>query len=1011
MPYLAHFIFFLFFSFAMMMGTGTLNTYTATQFIQRTWTSKDGLEESNTYSLAQSTSGILYAVHGTSGFISSLDGYRVTPIPAPESHSKLMVDDQNILWLSISENEKTRISGFQSYNPENRQWIPFMFQHFFAGITIPITRWKYYPILNTQIIFSHSSSIYSFDLNTQLVKTLYSLNPGNEFLSTSASYSLDEMWFPYNNGILQMTIQTQNNEPQFHINSIMDDDFNRYMPIQNILALNHAEWYGISKMDTDKSTGLVQFQQNHLDLLYQHNEPLLWGWKQADNTAWIIDTNNRLALIDLANQTEMEAIDLNSQVQDISLQSNASFFLAAQHGINMFMPSLFQPVPDMPEQSKTVHSIIEDSHKRIWLAAVDSIFMLENTQWKKYELPSGMNTISAYSHSLCELSDGRIAIICAQISLNSPYDFPPYILVFNPSSETFEQIPHPQNRSIFSFVQRNQGKLWVKTKNSETGQYMLELFNQGQFSDRFNQIDIPDLLDMRSLVETASGKLWISHVNSHGPGVFDGSQYRVYGKNEGYSGSGVFYVMEDMSQTIWAGSRDELFHYQNEEWILIQDGLDAVRSIIQSQDGSIWIASGNGLHHYKNNAWVTYNEKDSLPSSHVFEVYEDSLGRIWAGTASGVCIYYPEHDKDEPETWIDLAENNKNFAHKNIAQIKASGMDKWKFTQQEQLLFSYQTGESEWSAFQSSPLLQIHDLQPGNHTLHVRAMDRNFNVDATPSEFSIYVNPIPLQDRPFFIPLVIGIVGLLTTLSFLLLRSRYKLAYYTKHLETLVLDRTKKLQEAEHLFINAVEHEQQRIGNELHDGVVQDLAAVAMTGEVIAKELNDADNPYSKEVQKIVNMIDRSAKQIRGLSKDLSPIQLDYTGLISKVEQLTNQTNLQFAVQCLLEWDEQPPAIESTKMLHIFRFVQEAVNNANKHSQAGMVRISLQHQNNQFCIQVQDNGIGMKIETLQNKGMGFHTLQYRADELGGVFSIESQPNKGTKVICSIPMNPVQSKKP
>jgi len=72
---------------------------------QRSWTMADGLEESNTYNIVVTSTGNLYAVHGTEGKLSLLDGYRIQHIPAPDNHAKLVLNASGELWTVMSEDE------------------------------------------------------------------------------------------------------------------------------------------------------------------------------------------------------------------------------------------------------------------------------------------------------------------------------------------------------------------------------------------------------------------------------------------------------------------------------------------------------------------------------------------------------------------------------------------------------------------------------------------------------------------------------------------------------------------------------------------------------------------------------------------------------------------------------------------------------------------------------------------------------------------------------------------
>jgi len=122
--------------------------------------------------------------------------------------------------------------------------------------------------------------------------------------------------------------------------------------------------------------------------------------------------------------------------------------------------------------------------------------------------------------------------------------------------------------------------------------------------------------------------------------------------------------------------------------------------------------------------------EEGLPSVIAFTVFQDSRGRLWAGTARGLALYHPETETDLPRTILDPATNLHEVSPSGEARIAFSGIDKWNQTPPERLLFSYRLDGGMWSPFEASDTATYHRLRAGKHRFEVRAMDRSGHIDA-----------------------------------------------------------------------------------------------------------------------------------------------------------------------------------------------------------------------------------------------------------------------------------------
>jgi signal transduction histidine kinase len=201
----------------------------------------------------------------------------------------------------------------------------------------------------------------------------------------------------------------------------------------------------------------------------------------------------------------------------------------------------------------------------------------------------------------------------------------------------------------------------------------------------------------------------------------------------------------------------------------------------------------------------------------------------------------------------------------------------------------------------------------------------------------------------------------------------------------------------------AIESEQLRLGQELHDGLGQQLAGMCYMLGALKVKLDRASEPNAREAQKIEKLLLQSVEQVRNLAKGFYPVELERRGLFFALGEIAHTTEQTFGVRCTVKVSESdgiepkgPPAIQ------LFRIAQEAVYNAVKHARAKQITIQLATTDGRTSLVVQDDGIGLPPSVNEAKGMGLRIMDYRARMIGAQFDLRRGPNGGTIVTCSFP---------
>lgn len=465
----------------------------------------------------------------------------------------------------------------------------------------------------------------------------------------------------------------------------------------------------------------------------------------------------------------------------------------------------------------------------------------------------------------------------------------------------------------------------------------------------------------------------------------------------------VLSILEVEDGVIWIGTQDSVYEFKNKGWKLLKSGLSYVPNMVKSRDGNIWVASHSGVYRYNNNTWIHHNTQDGLGSENITSIYEDKTGRIWAGTMDGPYLYHPQQDQDPPDTFVPEKENLKEFSANGEVRITFTGVDRWKYTETDRLYYSYRLDRGEWSKFETQNTVTFRQLPSLSHTFEVRAMDRNGNIDPSPFAYTFKVNHVPIQERSWFIPLVVGTVSLILLLAIYAIISRFQLAEFARNLESMVEARTQELHQTQRNILSISEREQQRIGQDLHDDVVQDLVGIAINSEVLLEELLAESPKRAEELQKILTKMDDATVKTQRLARGLSPVSIDKLGLVGSLQNICTHVRDYYGVDCHYQGEQRIPDLDSAQRLNLYRIAQEATNNAIKHAGANRIVIQLSHTLNRLTLEIRDNGKGFSGGG-SVLGMGLHIMNYRANTIGAEFDVQSAPGQGTRVICVLPLS-------
>lgn len=224
-------------------------------------------------------------------------------------------------------------------------------------------------------------------------------------------------------------------------------------------------------------------------------------------------------------------------------------------------------------------------------------------------------------------------------------------------------------------------------------------------------------------------------------------------------------------------------------------------------------------------------------------------------------------------------------------------------------------------------------------------------------------------------------------------------------IEDELIVKQRQLRSVSHQLISLQEHERSSLSRELHDDLGQRLSRIQLDLERMKINNGKATESSTLEaLETLLSMTAEATKTLRSICKGLHPSMLNKLGLNLALQSLVKDFSDVFTVELDLQSPEElnlPPRTA----LSIYRIVQEALNNAARHSGATQVTITLTYRNNHLMVQIQDNGKGFVHPEISGiQGLGLVSMRERASLCDGWCEVFPSKGGGTKIVAEIPVD-------
>ncbi len=957
--------------------------------VWRTWTQKDGIQVDPISSLHLVNDRLSIQYRNNDG-ITIMNGYEIQsakePIPFQNTIHSPTTSLKHRTWLAEQQffNGINVIYFVDADSPH--LWISNIIDPVHSGL------------------FESQNDYFDFITYLQLNENM---SPGDNpkfFLNQDGN-----IWITCVGGIIHLNLSKGSFSHNFNQiqTYLFDPDYsifymNSFFEVSDNHLVGNALYFDPEHMYR-KDWILAEFRDQKWNLLYrtQDNQNLITGFLNKDNEIMVLQESDarELSLVKAEKNSAIKyplPSTIGNSFEVLQTGDRDSFWIGTSNGVARYAKPLWHPPLEVAHVDEMILSIQEDSSDRLWFLTPTRLIECNDGQWNEYLIPEPFVVNLNSPQAMFALSDNRVIIDGNNL---------PSLLVFHSDTHTFSQIEHPLGKPVKILGETGGDFVWVGCSDGKGGM-ILEQFDGKQFT-RFHPGEITLPPNAIFVTQSSPEQLVIATQTELKRIAISAETIQA---ETMHSFNEINDILYKNPKEIWVADRNQIILINEQKASLYHEHHSPIHSMCLD-DGDFWVATGSGFLASRNGIWMGWGEEDGLPSNHIVSLYIDRQGRHWAGTDEGISLYDPNVDQEPPITTMDSSKNSQQIAPFANATFVVNGKDKWKQTESDRLLFSYKLNSEPWSNYSESNTISFSNLYGGDYRLHVKAMDRNWNMDPTPFIFSFRVLP------PWYLqPLAVILFWIIIFLIFCIVSIHF---YHHSNLHNLVEKRTQDLYqknvdliaekearikiEKEMQYIS--ERERIRIGQDIHDGVIQQLAGVKLMGDMVAEYSEPQSDGGNNPIHRMNAIIGYSIQQLRGLSKGLFPVELHKNGLRGALKELSSNVNELHPIQCTVECAKIFPAADEIVNINLFRIVQEALNNAVKYSKANHIKLRIHECGNSHCVSVEDDGTGFNPDTVdsnQSQGMGLKIMNYRADIINAKLTITSQPGKGTTVQCTIP---------
>jgi signal transduction histidine kinase len=575
---------------------------------------------------------------------------------------------------------------------------------------------------------------------------------------------------------------------------------------------------------------------------------------------------------------------------------------------------------------------------------------------------------------------------------------------------------------ISAMHQDRAGRLWLGSPEGL-------LCRDGQRWKMFTTADGLSTNAVRAIADDGAGNLWIGTLGGGLNCLRDGN-FTVFRKAaDGLPGNNISSLLVDGEGTLWVGTSSGLARFKNGRWAQFTAvaGLPSnkINYLAEDGEGFLWIGSNVGLVRVAKSsleefaakvasavACRAYDEADGLPTSECTDGSQPAAlrtraGKLWFPTIKGLVGIEPSELKrntNPPPVIIEsvLLDGREQLTNGLRAALPSEivvppeverleiQFASLNLAAPERAQFRYQLEqhESRWSSAATRREAQFTKLPPGRYVFHVAAGNEDGVWNNVGASLVVRVLP-PFWRTWWFLSLsVLAVLGLVAgTVHFISTQKLQRQLAQLKQKESL-------------------ERERSRIARDLHDQLGANLTRVSLLGELVESDKNEP-----AEVEQHARQISKTASETQHALDEIvwaaNPANDTLEGLVNYICKYAQEFLTTAGLRCRLDVPADLPAtaIAPEFRHNVFLVAKESVNNVVKHAQASAVRVQIKLEAGALVMEVEDDGRGPEgAATATERGSnGLRNMSRRMEDIGGTFSLEPAPERGSIVRLTAPL--------
>jgi signal transduction histidine kinase len=804
----------------------------------------DGLCEPGFDSLFISPKGELIATHRQATQAAALDGYGINNISVPAG-----------CWGPISESPGGQRwalvpQGLAEFRKQKwvRHFVPELNAAFRPDSPPP----EFLPVRQGAVLFLLTNGLMEF-LSGKSENQSLALLPAETLRIgsfTGMAEARDEsLWVSGTRGLARATGPVRNLKPGAACQEYLPPESLQLRNFSQPIPGDDAAVTLVAESSASRERVVVTFDGPDWTVLPAGPRNFFRAWREPDLTVWATTTNALFQWSAVRSNWVEHAEIAPGRISDVAVEPGGAFWLATSDGLFRGSPATWSQPPAVGDLDAAVNCLVLDRDGWLSFVAGGSLHRVRGGSHHAQSCPMALPD-SRDAHGLVALRDGSLLLQ----GTNGWYQF-------RPADGSFARLPGQDQAPLKPLGRLADGCVCCRHDGAAP---QLDCYDGIRFRPwpdppPLRQEDEP----LTTLFTSRNGDLWLGGER----GVFwcHAGTWERFVSPDHTMPEAVVDFGETKGGMIWCATEDELWQFDGRNWSRSASRFNHINRLVQDHGGGLWLASNGGLFRYFEGIWMENGREEGLPADAVTALCEDAEGRMWAGGLHGLSVFHPAANANPPRTSVRwLGGSNRRLTEGEALNLWFDGCDKWKITPRDRLLYSYRLDQQAWSAFQDLAMITLAGPGPGRHSVQVRAMDRNGNVDPSPATLDFLVVTPWFRETRLWIVLLLGAAAAVFFAAVAWNRHRQLIRSYAA-VELKVAERTRELEIATRELLHS--QKMNALGT-LAAGIAHDfnniLSIIKGSAQIIEDHTDDPEKIRTR-VDRIKTVVQQGAEIVEAM--------------------------------------------------------------------------------------------------------------------------------------------------